>query len=480
MIIFHILGVCWMFIALMLVCDNFFCPALEEMVEKWQIKEDVAGATFMAAGGSAPELFTSIIGVFFAESDVGFGTIVGSAVFNVLFVIGLCAVATGAPMPLTWWPLFRDCTYYIIGLTVLAIFVFDQEVTWWEALILFMLYCGYVTIMYFNERLEAYVKGKLGKAAQVTPGAGGEKAEVAAPTEAQAKYADAAAEKLAPADEGAGGGAKGVALDPEEGKEGGDGETEKKEGDGEEEEDEDPWKWPDAPGERVLFIAAFPLKVMLYGTLPDCSKDEKKHLFLVTFFASLIWIALFSYFMVWWATIIGAVVGITPVVMGLTFLAAGTSIPDALSSVYMAKMGEGDMAISSSIGSNVFDILVGLPIPWLLKCLTASAKPVPKGDGAGFPNFVISVESPFVIVDVLLLLFMVCVVVISIAKLGWRLDMRLGGVMGGLYFVFLICAIMLETNYEEAVKTNGDKGTWVEAFMWGVDPPWGDDDSTGC
>jgi len=37
-----------------------------------------AGATFMAAGGSAPELFTSIIGTFIANSDVGFGTIVGS------------------------------------------------------------------------------------------------------------------------------------------------------------------------------------------------------------------------------------------------------------------------------------------------------------------------------------------------------------------------------------------------------------------
>ena len=60
----------------------------------------------MAAGGSAPELFTSVIGkigndfifilnflgVFFAESDVGIGTIVGSAVFNVLFVIGMCAI----------------------------------------------------------------------------------------------------------------------------------------------------------------------------------------------------------------------------------------------------------------------------------------------------------------------------------------------------------------------------------------------------
>ena len=40
----------------------------------------------MAAGGSAPELFTSIIGVFIAQSDVGIGTIVGSAVFNILFV----------------------------------------------------------------------------------------------------------------------------------------------------------------------------------------------------------------------------------------------------------------------------------------------------------------------------------------------------------------------------------------------------------
>ena len=46
------------------------------------------GATFMAAGGSAPELFTSMIGVFIAFSDVGIGTIVGSAVFNILFVIG--------------------------------------------------------------------------------------------------------------------------------------------------------------------------------------------------------------------------------------------------------------------------------------------------------------------------------------------------------------------------------------------------------
>ena len=73
------------------MCDDYFVAALEEMCDKWSITEDVAGATFMAAGGSAPELFTSLLGVFVAESDVGFGTIVGSAVFNVLFVIGCVA-----------------------------------------------------------------------------------------------------------------------------------------------------------------------------------------------------------------------------------------------------------------------------------------------------------------------------------------------------------------------------------------------------
>ena len=46
--------------------------------------------------------------------------------------------------------------------------------------------------------------------------------------------------------------------------------------------------------------------------------------------------------------------------MGLTFLAAGTSIPDLITSVIVARKGLGDMAVSSSVGSNIFDITVGL------------------------------------------------------------------------------------------------------------------------
>jgi sodium/potassium/calcium exchanger 2 len=56
-----------------------------------------------AAGGSAPELFISLIGIFIAKSNVGFGTIIGSAVFNVLFVIGMCAFFSTSILVLTWW-----------------------------------------------------------------------------------------------------------------------------------------------------------------------------------------------------------------------------------------------------------------------------------------------------------------------------------------------------------------------------------------
>jgi len=113
MIIVYVFGVFYMFIALAIVCDEFFVPALEEMANEdhMDLSMDVAGATLMAAGGSAPELFTSLIGTF-KESEVGFGTIVGSAVFNVLFVIGMCALFSKEVLTLTWWPLFRDCMYY--------------------------------------------------------------------------------------------------------------------------------------------------------------------------------------------------------------------------------------------------------------------------------------------------------------------------------------------------------------------------------
>lgn len=49
----------------------------------------------MAAATSAPELFVNVIGTFITEGDIGVGTIVGSAVFNILAVAACCGIGAG-------------------------------------------------------------------------------------------------------------------------------------------------------------------------------------------------------------------------------------------------------------------------------------------------------------------------------------------------------------------------------------------------
>lgn len=162
-VILHIFGMMYMFISLAIVCDEYFVPALGVITDKLAISDDVAGATFMAAGGSAPELFTSLIGVFIARSNVGIGTIVGSAVFNILFVIGMCALFSREVLHLTWWPLFRDVSFYIFDLILLIIFFLDNVIMWWESMMLVTGYTLYVTFMKFNVQIEQAFKSQLHK-----------------------------------------------------------------------------------------------------------------------------------------------------------------------------------------------------------------------------------------------------------------------------------------------------------------------------
>ena len=117
----------------------------------------------MAAGGSAPELATSLIGTF-RQSEIGFGTIVGSAVFNILFVIGMCSLLAKEVLTLTWWPLFRDSAYYTVGLVLLAVFTgfhTPNKIDLWESCVLFAMYIGYILLMWQNKNLYKTITGKV-------------------------------------------------------------------------------------------------------------------------------------------------------------------------------------------------------------------------------------------------------------------------------------------------------------------------------
>jgi Ca2+/Na+ antiporter len=84
-------------------------------------------------------------------------------------------------------------------------------------------------------------------------------------------------------------------------------------------------------------VITFPILMVLKYTLPNCSTAQGKKWGVTGFLGSILWIGIFSYFMVWWAAVVGAVAGIEAEVMGLTILAAGTSVPDLISSVIVAQ-----------------------------------------------------------------------------------------------------------------------------------------------
>ncbi|XP_053155887.1 sodium/potassium/calcium exchanger 2 isoform X2 [Hemicordylus capensis] len=486
-VILHILGMIYMFIALAIVCDEFFVPSLTVITEKLEISDDVAGATFMAAGGSAPELFTSLIGVFISHSNVGIGTIVGSAVFNILFVIGMCALFSKEILHLTWWPLFRDVSFYIMDLILLIIFFLDNFIMWWESLTLLCAYMVYVTFMKFNVQVEELVKSILNKnkVEKVSPEPeaktkprlqrGGSSASLHNSVMRSSIFhlmihtLDPLAEEL-----GSYGKLKYNDTMTEEGKfkerasilhkmakkcqvEDGekrngtvnhaekievevtppnDGPVQNGNAHGAEEEEEDEEQplslaWPDTPRKQLIYLAVLPIVFPLWATLPDVRNPSSKKFFPLTFFGSISWIAVFSYLMVWWAHQVGETIGISEEIMGLTILAAGTSIPDLITSVIVARKGLGDMAVSSSVGSNIFDITVGLPLPWLLFATINQFTPV-------------AVSSNGLFCAIVLLFIMLLFVILSIACCKWKMNKFLGFTMFGLYFVFLIVSVLLE------------------------------------
>lgn len=153
--------------------------------------------------------------------------------------------------------------------------------------------------------------------------------------------------------------------------------------------------------------------------------------FWATFFLSLLHITWISYFMVEFMTKIGCLWHISDTVMGLTFLAMGTSIPDALGSLAVANKGEGDMAVSNAVGSNVFDICMGLGLPWFIKCAAGSG-PVKIDDTDTI------VPSILILVAIIVLLFT------TFAVSKWQLINQVGYILLTAYGCFVIYSLVYE------------------------------------
>ncbi|MGH7158346.1 MAG: calcium/sodium antiporter [Candidatus Saccharimonadales bacterium] len=327
---------------LAVLTEDFFIPSIDRISQKLRLSSDAAGATLLAAGSSAPEFFTAIIAVFGLTgggeiADVGTGTIVGSAVFNVLVIIG--AAALYKAVKLQWQPVIRDMVFYVATIIMLLVAFSDGKITLFEALAFVLTYGVYIwTVVKWRKWL---------------------------------KYDD-------------------VALEESE-----------------------------AKVRKGLGMASYKLLRLI---IPDARLKPK--LYLVSFLLAIAGIGGLSFVLVAQVVVIADLLHINATFLALTVVAAGTSVPDMIGSMVVAKQGRGDMAVSNAIGSNVFNILFGLGLPWLL-VLTFSKEFVPVGTA----NLTSSV---------LLLLATVIAIIFLLVLRKWRIGQKSGLALIALYIAYCV------------------------------------------
>ncbi len=398
---------------LAVITDDYFVPALERLCAQLKVSEDVAGATWMAAGSSAPELFTALIATFRTKDDVGVGTIVGSAVFNILVIIGLsAALSPGAPK-LDFRPLLRDTLFYTASVTLLLVFVIGGKVQWWEALILVLFYICYILFMKFANK--TYMK-RTAKYATPEPSESSQ-SDNTIPNDVEGAYGTAEQPQLAPP----------VAPSPFD-------EQSPEDLDHFEQDSDSPNRIFERPKSIIDWFALpllLPWRAVFAFTVPDVRRDALAKWWPASFALSIAWVMGITFVMVEATTLAGCYIGVPSAIMGLVFLAAGTSVPDALASVAVARKGRGDMAVSNALGSNVFDILLGLGAPWLLGAAIYKQ-----------PVAVSATPVTLVIVPIAILFATITLTIAALAFTGWKLSRGLGYTLFALYAAFLLYTIL--------------------------------------
>jgi len=438
----HAALILYTFLGLAIVCDEYFCESLELISAALELSDDVAGATFMAAGSSAPELFTALITIFIAPGEQGVGTIVGSAVFNICVIIGLVAIGAGQVLQLWWYPLTRDSAVYAAAILLMVWAMADHQVSETEASVLVSVYVFYVVVMAFNNKI---VQWLLHQRRQQQESANLElrvppmiKILGVNPAKRPRFKTNTWRQDSSPTYERGFSGAaersmhrehllrtirvnsivararaqfmklhrrRQVAAQQQE-----------------EEEEED------GCVDRAVNAIALPLALAMKVSIPDCREERWRSWYFASFTMSIVWIGVLSFLMVDFAARAGCILEVDEFLMGLVVLSVGTSVPDALSSLIVARNGQGNMAVCNVLGSNVFNILVGLGLPWLVAA-HMQGLPYVTGDT--------DVTEPALILFCYLgLLFVVLI------AFGWRLTPMLGVVLlclQALYWAWNIC-----------------------------------------
>ncbi|WP_242972059.1 calcium/sodium antiporter [Pseudoruminococcus massiliensis] len=137
LILFGIIG-----IALVVFGSNITVNAATEIATMFGMSERFIGLTIVALGTSLPELVTSITAALKKNADIAIGNIVGSNIFNILFVIGTSAMIT----PVAYQNQFLIDSIFCVATAMLLLLLVlnkDKKLKRWGGILMLICYAGY-------------------------------------------------------------------------------------------------------------------------------------------------------------------------------------------------------------------------------------------------------------------------------------------------------------------------------------------------
>lgn len=131
-----------------IVGGNMVVNSATEIARSFGLSETIIGLTIVAIGTSLPELVTSVVASMKKQQDIAVGNIVGSNIFNVLFILGVSAVIS--PLSIDGSLIVELVLNVLITIVFLGFSVTKHTISKNEGVILLCSYVAYVTYLLSN------------------------------------------------------------------------------------------------------------------------------------------------------------------------------------------------------------------------------------------------------------------------------------------------------------------------------------------
>lgn len=381
--------------------------------------------------------------------------------FNTLGVAACASLFAKKPIQIDWWPITRDSIVFIFNITVLVMMAWDGVVMWYETCVLVALYFGYWILMFQNPKIEAFVKhGELNICSMGYPRINLifltvvenrlmwcqriKNFDILNQRPYEVESAPNNAENGNETKHHENGNGKAIKNDVYRAYEnhGFEGSTpdisisrQLSVAYTAEDEDYKVWEIPKDASKFELcwYFFTWPIRFILHYTIPHPARHKK--FFAVSFIMCIGWIGGVSYLIFWMVVILGDTFDVPEAVMGLTFLAFGGCMPEAISAVIVARKGSGQMGVSNALGANSLAVLFSLGLPWFIRTMAS---------GAGTSGAYIRIFSHGIEYTILTLILAVATLYISVAVAGYKLRKRVGLVIAIGYGILIAFAILVE------------------------------------